>query len=294
VVRGDQVRRIFTSEAKYFDKGGPISWDMAMTVTKPKWRVRVNPGDKIRLNAVYDTQDASWYEGMGIVMAYVAPDDDSGVDPFRRERVAVLRHCRKPRVLRRSGRRFRRAKRRARARYRRCRRLAKRRPRYVERYVPIDTRGEVTHGHLPENDNHGGERPRPLPKKQGPLTQNITITDFNYEPGDLSNAGQGIPRVPAGRRVTFRNVDAGASIWHTVTTCEAPCSGRTGISYPLANSLPALDSLELGYGATNIQPTAQRASYMFRPRDVGLKTGTTYTYFCRIHPFMRGAFKVVK
>jgi len=28
--------------------------------------------------------------------------------------------------------------------------------------------------------------------------------------------------------------------------------------------------------------------------DKGFKVGETYTYFCRIHPFMRGAFKVVQ
>jgi len=299
-----RVRRIFDSEAKYFDKGGPISWDMAMTVTKKDWRVRVNPGDRIRLNAVYDTERASWYEGMGIVMAYVAPDDRSGVDPFRKERVRVRSRCRRSRVLRRSSRglsarqrsRLAARKRRARARYRRCRRLAKRRPKYVERYVPIDTKGEITHGHLSENDNHGGDRLRALPRKEGPITQAVQIANFNYSPGDLSDVGrQGVPRVDYDRKLIFRSVDAAASIWHTVTTCEPPCTGRTGISYPLADARPALDSLELGWGVPgNVQPTAQRGSYLFRPRDVGLKAGKTYTYFCRIHPFMRGAFKVVK
>jgi hypothetical protein len=58
---------------------------MAMTVTKKDWKVRIDPGDKIRLNAVYDTERASWYEGMGIAVAYVAPDDPHwppGVDVF--------------------------------------------------------------------------------------------------------------------------------------------------------------------------------------------------------------------
>ena len=41
-------------------------------------------GDKIRLNAVYDSQQASWYENMGIVMAFLAPGDKSGVDVFNR------------------------------------------------------------------------------------------------------------------------------------------------------------------------------------------------------------------
>jgi hypothetical protein len=30
------------------------------------------------------------------------------------------------------------------------------------------------------------------------------------------------------------------------------------------------------------------------PSKAGLRAGQTVTYYCRIHPFMRGAFKVVK
>src|SRR3954469_11608128 len=82
LVRGKRVKRVFTSEAKYWDKSGPVSWDMAMTVTPSDYRLRVRPGDKLRLNAVYDSQQASWYENMGIVMAFLAPGDTSGVDVF--------------------------------------------------------------------------------------------------------------------------------------------------------------------------------------------------------------------
>jgi hypothetical protein len=298
----ERERRIFDSEAVYFDKRGPISWDFSMTVTPKDWRVKVRPGDKIRLNAVYDTEQASWYEGMGIVMAYVAPEDQSGVDPFQKERVRVSSRCRRPSLLRRwrrlSTRQRRRLlprKRRASARYRRCRRRARQGPRYGYEYVRIPTKGEVTHGHLPENDNYGGERVRSLPGKDGPLVRDIGIRGFQYSPGDLSRVDrEGIPRVDADSRLTFRNDDSPASIWHTITTCEPPCTGRTGISYPIADSLPPLDSLELGYGYPQyVQPTAQRSTYSFKPREAGLRPGRTYTYFCRIHPFMRGAFKVV-
>src|SRR5207248_7013135 len=69
--------------------GGPIdTWDMAMTVTGAPtgWKVKIRPGDVIRLNAVYDTQESSWYEDMGIVVALVAPHDTHGppgIDPFK-------------------------------------------------------------------------------------------------------------------------------------------------------------------------------------------------------------------
>lgn len=274
----ERVRRIFTSEAVYYDPGGPVSWDVSMTVTPKDWRVKVRPGDRIRLNAVYDAEHGSWYEGMGIVMAWVAPGEESGVDPFQKVR-------RKVKVKRRK------------ARARRGRRRARRpRYRYVERYVPIETRGQVTHGHLAENDNHGGTRVRPLPAREGPLVSEIGIANFAYYPGDLSRAGdEGIPRVKADRTLRFSNADSSAGIWHTVTTCRQPCTGTTGISYPLADALPPLDSLELGYGYPDrVQPAAQRHAYSLKPRESGLRPGETYTYFCRIHPFMRGAFKVVE
>lgn len=246
LVRAGQAKRIFTSEAKYFDKRGPVSWDMAMTVTKPDWKVRVHTGDKVRLNAVYDSQQASWYENMGIVMAFVAPGDESGVDPFA------------------PG-------------------------------AKVDTTGTITHGHLPENNNHGGTKVRKITKKIGPVTSRIGMNNFVYKPGDLSTTDR-IPRVRVNRPVTFENGDNGQSIWHTVTQCRFPCSGTTGISYPLANAMPRIDSQELGstFFGSAFQAASQRLAWKMTPRKQGLRAGQTYTYFCRIHPFMRGAFKVVK
>jgi hypothetical protein len=299
----ERARRIFNSQAVYYDPNGPVSWDMSMTVTRPDWRVKISPGDRIRLNAVYESQRASWYEGMGIVMAFVATGDHSGVDPFKK--VRARKKSRRQRRLERALRRVKRGK----ARLRRAgapRRAAVKRPRALarrlrrvrrrsRRYVPIRTAGQVTHGHLPENDNHGGRFPRPLPDKEGPLVSEVAIANFTYLPGDLSSVdAEGIPRVQADRTLTFRNLDSPASIWHTITTCEAPCTATTGISYPLADALPALDSLELGYGyPPRVQPTAQRSTWQVTPRQAGLQPGRSYTYFCRIHPSMRGAFKVV-
>jgi hypothetical protein len=245
LVRGSTQRRIFTSEAHYWGNALPVSWDLSMTVTPPDWRVRIRQGDRIRLNAVYDSQQASWYENMGIVMAWAAPGDTSGVDAFSSQ--AVLK-----------------------------------------------TQGSVTHGHLAENDHHGGTGPRPLPKRLGRITNRISISNFVYRPGDLG-ASTSIPRVRANKTLTFFNGDDSKSIWHTITTCRAPCTAETGIAYPLANAMPALDSLELGTSSqAAIQAASQKVSFSLNPARAGLRSGQTYTYFCRIHPFMRGAFKVVR
>lgn len=245
-VRGRSVKRIFTSEARYFDPRGPVSWDMAMTVAPPNWRVKVRAGDKLRLNAVYDSQAASWYENMGIVMAFISPGDESGVDPFAKG-------------------------------------------------AKVGTRGNVTHGHLPENDNHGGTGVRKITKKLGPVTNRIGMKNFVYKPGDLSSNDR-IPRVRRDRPLTFVNGDDSQSIWHTITPCRFPCSGRTGISYPLANAMPRLDSTQLGTSQfpKETQAASQRLTWTINPKRRGLNAGRTYTYFCRVHPFMRGAFRVVK
>jgi hypothetical protein len=103
--------------------------------------------------------------------------------------------------------------------------------------------------------------------------------------------------VRASKKLTFFNGDDPQQIWHTVTTCVAPCTAETGIAYPLANAMPAIDSLELGTGFRNFlhfQPASNKVSFSITPGKAGLRAGQTITYYCRIHPFMRGAFKVVK
>jgi plastocyanin len=155
----------------------------------------------------------------------------------------------------------------------------------------VDVKGELTHGHLHENDNHGGA---PDPKHYTDLTKlpsqpavgQIAIENFVYARGDMSVADS-VPTVKAGQSITFSNVDAPKEngIWHTITSCKAPCDKSTGIAYPVANGSATFDSGELGTGGP---PTSGQVTWK-TPSD--LSPGT-YTYFCRIHPFMRGAFRV--
>ena len=128
------------------------------------------------------------------------------------------------------------------------------------------------------------------------------IGSFLYRPGDFRSRGANrcLPTVRQGSALTFTNLDAKSSpagnflspsaayrtsIFHTVTSCQNPCGLDTGISYPLANGSGDYDSAQLGFGV----PTADRLSWSTPTR---LRPGT-YTYFCRVHPFMRGAFRVV-
>ena len=228
-------KRVFTSHARYFDPNGPVSWDMAMETTKPGYRLQVKQGDRLVLNSVYDTTKGSWYEGMGIVVFFIAPNDTSGSDPFA---------------------------------------------------TPVDPDDTaITHGHLPEAGHYGGPDSPPSGAGRKIATNTVWIGGFDYLPG----GGGIVPTVKRGSSLNFYNLDAAAQIFHTVTACASPCNGAAGISYPLANGPIDFDSLELGYGVTGFTAAANRGDFTlntssFAPGD--------YTYFCRIHPFMRGEFEV--
>lgn len=246
--------RLFRSDAHYFDKRGPISWDMAMTATAPDWRVRIEPGEQLRISATYDTRRASWYESMGIMVVWEAWDDDTGIDPFNHK---------------------------------------------------LDQRGHVTHGHLPENNHHGGNLSLGVNLKKFPTchTHKVLITGFSYDPGDFAATGRNrcTPTVTKGQSITFVNEDSAAtahfnpfapspayadSIFHSVTSCQYPCGLNTGISYPLANGAGNYDSGQLG-------PTLPAVGRITWSTPTTLKPGT-YTFFCRIHPFMRGVLRVIR
>jgi len=241
VVRGGKSARIFRSDAKYFEPAGPVSWDVTLGVTRADWRVHVKAGDTLRLTTTYDST-RSWFEAMGILVAWFAPKQAKGIDPF----------ALKPENM-------------------------------LVRY---------THGHLKENNNHGGQPDPtlvdPSTLASGPLASNITINYYRYSLGDLAHATE-IPTVHQGQSIRFRNTDApgsGYGTWHTITDCALPCNLSTGIAFPLADASIEFDSGQLG---NNGPPTAARLTWD-TPTD--LPPGT-YAFWCRVHPFMRGAFRVV-
>jgi plastocyanin len=92
--------------------------------------------------------------------------------------------------------------------------------------------------------------------------------------------------VSQGQSLTFVNQDNPQRIYHSLTSCKAPCNKSTGIAYPIADGPVQFESGTLG---TDPPITTAGANTWTTPKN--LKPGT-YTYFCRIHPFMRGAFRV--
>jgi hypothetical protein len=251
--------RLFRSYAHYFGHRAPNSWDFAMTGTPPDWRPAVRAGDVLRISATYNTTLGSWYEVMGIMVVWEAWNDQRGIDPF-------------------GGR--------------------------------LDEAGRITHGHDPANSYYGGTayvgtNPFSLPTCR---PRQIVIAAFRYLPGDISyktDRGGCVPTIRSGQSLTFVNEDASsqggfgggilgalspspfylASIFHTVTSCANPCTMNYGLAYPLANGPHAFDSGELGVGT----PAVGTVSWT---TPANLPPGT-YTFFCRIHPWMRGVFRII-
>ena len=164
--------------------------------------------------------------------------------------------------------------------------------------IPQDE--ELTHSHLAENDNHGGAStglPDPSLLQSAPAPDGpIEIDDFLYEPGDLTAGAVNPPTVRPGQSLQFLSQDVGPleNAYHTITSCKAPCNRSTGIAYPIANGPTTFDSGQLGFNANAPQnfgaPAVDRDNWT---APDNLKQGT-YNYFCRIHPFMRGSFRVAK
>ena len=114
----------------------------------------------------------------------------------------------------------------------------------------------------------------------------VDIVDFKYQLGDLSCRLGNPPVIHAGQSLTFRDArDDAKGIYHSITSCKAPCNRKTGIAYPIADGDVQFESSTLGSAV----PPATGARQWKTPSN--LSPGT-YTYFCRIHPFMRGAFRV--
>jgi plastocyanin len=247
LTRAGKTTQIHRGESTYFDPKGPVSWDMAMGVTKPNWRVAVEKGDVLSLTSTYDTKSGAWFESMGLAVIGFAPGDTSGLNPFTQE---------------------------------------------------LDTGTRLTHDRLEENLNSGGAATSLPDASTLPDGQEFGIWDgraveidnFVYRPGNIGTKGPAgnPPTIAQGQRLSFVSLDAARNIPHTITACKKPCTGAAGHGFPLVDTAPAFDSGQLGFGVSGITAQENRASWS---TPAGLTTGT-YTYFCRIHPFMRGAFRV--
>jgi len=160
----------------------------------------------------------------------------------------------------------------------------------------VDQEGVPNHGHYEENSDHGGTTPLVGPDPStlpnglaagGPFQ----IGGYSYEAGDfrLPGAAGRPPVINKGQSFTFKlsAADQATETWHSLTSCKSPCNKSTGIAYPIADGDFQFDSGQLGLGG---EPTVNRDTWS---TPANMPVGT-HTFFCRIHPLMRGAFRVVE
>jgi plastocyanin len=260
-----EVKRLFRSKARYYEPAGAVSWDVAMKGTRPDWRIKLKEDDRVFINVTYNVKRASWYESMALMgLAWTEAKDPKAKDPC--DVAAAVK-------------------------------------------AMYDAGGILTHGRLPENVDYKADKnlklpdPRKLPsRKRGLPGAGITISSFFYSPGGFT-ATRGFPKrlmrppvVKPGTEVAFTNLDAlegdpgSEQAWHSITSCKAPCNRGSGIGYPLADGPLDFDSGQLGYGpGASREVTTGSNEYKTPPLT---KKGKTYTYFCRIHPAMRGSIRV--
>jgi plastocyanin len=248
-----------------------VSWDVSMEGTRSDWRIALKEGDTVSIDATYDVKRASWYESMGIMpLGISTAPDPLAKDPFTDE--AAVR-------------------------------------------AMYDAGGILTHGRLPENRDKQARKnlkladPADLPGAGPVPSTGVEISAFEYSPGGYA-ARRGVPAdlmrpptVQPGQSVTFTNLDATQDMpdldqaWHSITSCKAPCNRGSGIGYPLARGPIKFDSGQLGFDSDRIDFSGQSSVGVTTDSNVYTtppltKPGKTYTYFCRIHPFMRGSVRV--
>lgn len=319
LVRDGVEKPIFWSDALYWDHedptkvgGEPTSWNMSMTVTGTTigWKVKIKQGDVVRINTVTDTFIGSVYEGMGIVVAYVVPEDEdphapAGLDVFDDD-VVIEKGISSLAVVPEGSYHY------TGFRPGSCD------PDLIGDENGVKTlclRGMPTHGQSVESGNTGGCTPDTCPEVpgldvEGPLVTDIFSVGFTYGRADFGVVGlNGIPRVTIDEPVRLWNLDADVRVWHTYTRCAMPCTGSTKVNYPTPDGgtgkgdVMNFDSGNIGWGLL-FEPTTsrfgaedpydetfvQRSQYIeFTPDTTG-----TFTFFCRIHPGMRGVFEVVE
>ena len=144
----------------------------------------------------------------------------------------------------------------------------------------LERRGRITHGHLRENRNHGGEPgglpdPRTLTAGRDAPTRSRSPTSSTARATCCAAAPpRGRRTVAPGQSLAFINRDAARTIFHTITACRAPCNRTTGIAYPLADGPVDFDSGELGFGPQGFTAAANRDTWSTpvdaRPRHLHL------------------------
>jgi plastocyanin len=186
-----------------------------------------------------------------------------------------------------------------------------------------DWEGRENHGHcgLPENHPDTEEdESRPCedpnmpvpPAGSGEEAPAVHIVNFLYLPGDHSVSGDlGLPvRVTQGDPLLFINEDMAIGVRHTVTSCKMPCNGHYVANYPqpdgyfdsgkmgnydyIDGGLLSTDGEQELLGVEYEGPGVPAETFPHWELDTEDLEPGMYSYYCRIHPWMRGWMEVTE
>jgi len=239
----------------------PHTHDFQMMTTKPQFRASIQAGDRIASYAEYANRDEATYDAMSYVGIYLdtqqAPPSGDAKDCARLAPILLPGGEGTP----------------------------------SEGVISKDWGGH-NHGHLCGPAFEAPCDTDEPDRGAGQSVETVHIVNFAFTPGDRSMSGKdGAPvQVQAGKSLRFVNVDAAQGIMHAVTSCAWPCNGEHTGNYPQADGtfasgrLGNVDPIDGALGGPESTP------YWDTPTD--LKAGK-YSYYCRMHPWMRGTFEVV-
>lgn len=223
-----------------------------MGVTPHSWRMYVREGDRLVLNGVYDASDYGFLDAMSYYGFYTDTDE-----PPTAAQACTAELIDKPGAS-------------------------------AAQVVRTVTNQAWPHHDIPTCDecNEDVEKPEP-----GSETNVVHIAGFQYLPGNIGFEGPGIgpPVVAHGDEMQFINEDyALGAVRHSVTSCKAPCNGPYVANFPLWDGGFHSGALGFMWEETYINARSEPV-WTFDTSE--LKRGW-HTYFCQLHPWMRGSFYI--
>ena len=224
-----------------------------MGLSQPGWRVYVHKGDRLALNAVYDSTNYAYPDAMSYFGMYI---DTS-------EKPSAAQTCDAELIDQ---------------------------PGATQDEVTWTVPNQAWPEHHPMATCKRCDAPGPLPEP-GPETNVVHIAGFQYLPGNLGFEGEpfGPPVVTKGDTLTFINEDyAEVAVRHSITTCKAPCNGPYTVNYPFHDGV--IHSGALGYMWEETYINARQEPY-FELDTSNLDEGF-YSYYCQLHAWMRGGFYI--
>jgi plastocyanin len=251
---GDQYPGVTAVRSRNIPRGGVFgSEEFQMGVTQDGWRMYVRKGDRLVVNGVYDSTNFGFPDAMSYFGFYT--DTSDAPKPSQACKVELLddRSASSEEISR-----------------------------------TVTNQAWMMHHPLETCTKCDDPQPEPAP---GSATNLVHIAGFHYLPGNHGFEGEpaGPPVVAKGDDLTFVNEDfAAAAVRHSVTSCRAPCNGEYVANYPLWDG--EFHSGALGYMWEETYVNA-RSEPTWTLDTSELEPGR-HTYFCQLHPWMRGSFIV--